>query len=34
MYAHYNDVIDLFSIPMNVAFPMQHMLLVFFNGDD
>jgi hypothetical protein len=27
-YAHYDDSGDIFSIPTDVAFPLQHMLLV------
>jgi hypothetical protein len=33
MYAHYNDLEDIFSIPMDVAFSLQHILLVTFNDD-
>jgi hypothetical protein len=28
-YAHYDNSEDIFSIPMDVAFPLQHLLLVF-----
>jgi hypothetical protein len=28
MYAHYDESGDIFSIPTDVAFPLQHMLLV------
>jgi hypothetical protein len=28
LHAHYNDSEDIFSIPTDVAFPLQHMLLV------
>jgi hypothetical protein len=27
-YAHYDDSEDIFSIPTDVVFPLQHMLLV------
>jgi hypothetical protein len=27
-YAHYDDSQDIFSIPMDIAFPLQHTLLV------
>jgi hypothetical protein len=27
-YAHYDDSEDIFSIPTDVAFPLQRMLLV------
>jgi hypothetical protein len=28
-YAHYNDSEDIFLIPTDVAFPLQHLLLVY-----
>jgi hypothetical protein len=28
MYAHYDDLGGIFSIPTDVAFPLQHLLLV------
>jgi hypothetical protein len=34
VYAHYDNSEDIFSIPTDVEFPMQHLLLVSFNGDD
>jgi hypothetical protein len=33
MYAHY-DPGDIFSVPTDVAFPLQHLLLFSFNGDN
>jgi hypothetical protein len=32
-YAHYDDSKEIFSIPTDVAFLLQHLLLVSFNGD-
>jgi hypothetical protein len=32
-YAHYNDLEDIFSIPTDVAFSLQHLLLGPFNDD-
>jgi hypothetical protein len=32
LYVHYDDSGDIFSVPTDIAFSLQH-LLISFNGD-